>query len=70
MENKLKNLTRHGPQSTLRTRVLVGPNTAERTDPTMRLNRRGGRIESIVINCTCGEEITVVCNYDEPTAPS
>ena len=46
-------------------RVRVGPKQHCDTEPEIRVNREGNRIESIVIACPCGEEITVICGYDE-----
>ncbi|MCC9602934.1 hypothetical protein LOC67_20485 [Stieleria sp. JC731] len=36
-----------------------------RREPEVRVIKQGDRIESIVISCTCGEEITVICGYDQ-----
>ncbi|QEF98527.1 hypothetical protein Mal15_25790 [Stieleria maiorica] len=46
-------------------RVRVGPTKHCNTEPEVRVVKDGNRIESIVIACACGEEITVVCGYDE-----
>ncbi|OYP35215.1 hypothetical protein [Rhodopirellula sp. MGV] len=37
-----------------------------RSEPEVRVMKQGNRIESIIISCACGEEITVICGYDQP----
>lgn len=46
-------------------RVRVGSRNYCESTPEIVVHKGcSDRIESIVITCTCGEEITVVCNYD------
>ena len=46
-------------------RVRIGPTKHCNAEPEVRVIKDGNRIESIVIACPCGEEITVICGYDE-----
>ncbi len=64
MENKLTTVVprkSHAGHS----RVRVGSRNYCESTPEIVVHHAGERVESIVITCTCGEEITVVCNYDE-----
>lgn len=65
MENKLSVGVQERTQRPVGPRVRVGPNTLCEKEPEIRVHKEGNRIESIVIACSCGEEITVICGYDE-----
>lgn len=65
MENKLEVTVQDRKQRAVGSRVRVGPKQHCAAEPEVRVNKEGNRIESIVIACPCGEEITVICGYDE-----
>jgi hypothetical protein len=68
MENNLSVGVQERKRRPVGPRVRVGPNTLCENEPEIRVNKQGNRIESIVIACSCGEEITVICGYDELTS--
>ncbi|MCA9140199.1 MAG: hypothetical protein KDB00_25680 [Planctomycetales bacterium] len=65
MEDKLDVIVQERKKLAVGPRVRVGPKQQCATEPEVRIHREGNRIESIVISCACGEEITVICGYDE-----
>lgn len=65
MEDKLDVIVKDRKRLAVGSRVRVGPKQHCATEPEVRVNKEGDRIESIVIACACGEEITVICGYDE-----
>ena len=65
MENKLGISVKDPAQKIPGPRVRVGPKQHCSSEPEVRVHKQGDRIESIVIACPCGEEITVICGYDE-----
>lgn len=67
MEDKLGISVQDRKQRLVGPRVRVGPKPACEAEPEVRVIRDGNRIESIVIACQCGEEITVICDYSEAT---
>ena len=54
-----------------RSRRLVGSKAAagkvehQLSDPKIEVQKNNGRIEVIVVTCSCGEQITIDCQYDE-----
>ncbi len=76
MENKLtvgpepRRIRPVGPRARIGQLRSMPPNNSNsdmcRGEPEVRVNKQGNRIESIVISCACGEEITVICGYDQP----
>ena len=44
-------------------RARVGPRDATCEEPEIQVQRKDGRIDSILIRCSCGEQITVHCQY-------
>ena len=44
--------------------VRIGP-PPQKTQPEIDVQKRGDRIESIVITCSCGQQITIRCDYAE-----
>lgn len=46
-------------------RVRVGPRRQEKRPPEIQVRKRDGRIESIVVTCSCGEQVTLVCDYEQ-----
>ncbi len=69
MENKLAVDTAQRRHRAVGSRVRVGPKPGCGAEPEIRVMKSGDRIESIVIHCSCGEEITVICGYDENPQP-
>ena len=69
MEDKLGVSVQDRNHRMVGSRVRVGPKQHCPTEPEVRVHRDGDRIESIVIACSCGEEITVICGYDETATP-
>lgn len=67
MEDKLAVDSPQRRHRTVGSRVRVGPKQGCVAEPEIRVNKSGDRVESIVITCSCGEEITVICGYDEIT---
>jgi hypothetical protein len=53
---------RHVVQTASRPRITIGPRSNS-PQPQVRLNKNGDRVESIEIQCTCGEKIVVQCEY-------
>jgi hypothetical protein len=48
-----------------------GQRPAKRScEPQLSLQRDGGRVTSIRIQCTCGQTIDLACIYDEPPRPA
>jgi hypothetical protein len=46
-------------------KTRVGPRQQATRPPEIHVQQRDGRIESIVITCSCGQQVTVVCDYEE-----
>ena len=65
MENQLGMRVQERTQRVGSPRVRVGPKQHCNSEPEIRVTKDGNRIESIVIACPCGEEITVICDYEE-----
>lgn len=65
MEDKLGVSVKERTQRVGGPRVRVGPKQPCCNEPEVRVEKEGNRIKSIVIECSCGEEITVICDYDE-----
>ena len=38
------------------------------SQPEIRVNKSGERIDSIVVVCPCGQEVTIVCEYREESS--
>jgi hypothetical protein len=69
MENEL---VHEGHPTNIRpatTKVRVGPKSYCKSEPEVIVNRQGDRVESIVFKCSCGEEVTVTCDYGEQVSP-
>lgn len=47
--------------------VRVGPREQERAQPEIHVQKQGERIAAIVITCSCGEQVTIICDYEEQT---
>lgn len=65
MQNEL-NLSHQETIDTRRvvgSRARVGRRDASQSEPTIHVDKRNGRIQSIQISCRCGEQIKVVCEY-------
>ena len=67
MEDKLGVGVQERKQRAVGSRVRVGPKQHCGGEPEIRVLKEGNRVESIVIACTCGEEITVICDYEKTT---
>lgn len=52
-------------ERTDRNRVKIGPRTAQERRPEIRLQKKGGVIESIKVVCSCGEEVVIDCVYPD-----
>ncbi|MEO1615029.1 MAG: hypothetical protein AAFV88_04215 [Planctomycetota bacterium] len=65
MEDKVGVAVQERKQRRVGSRVRVGKGHECESQPEVRVQRNGDRIESIVIACSCGEEITVICGYEE-----
>lgn len=59
-------------QSLEKTAPANGERTAfkKNCEPHLSVQREGGRITSIRIQCNCGQTIDLACLYDEPSRPS
>ncbi len=53
--------------NTVGSKVRVGPRAQERSQPEIHVQKQEGRIASIVVTCSCGEQVTIVCDYEEQT---
>jgi hypothetical protein len=68
MQDKLTNsmcLSDLPPSRPASSSVRIGPRRPTSSEPEIQVNKRDGRVESIVISCRCGEQITIVCDYPE-----
>jgi hypothetical protein len=69
MQDKLANSTCVSDPSPSRSAagssVRIGPRRPTSSETDIQVNKRDGQVESIVINCRCGEQITIVCDYAE-----
>ena len=65
MENKIGTILQDRKHRRVGSRVRVGKGDDCSAEPEVRIQKNGNRVESIVIVCPCGEEITVICGYDE-----
>lgn len=71
MQDKLTDLTRLDNQfdhkRLVGSKVRIGPR--EQVDakpkPQISVQKVDGRVQSLLITCACGEQITVVCEYAE-----
>lgn len=63
MENKINVSVPAVPRVSSSNRVRIGPIASKPKEPSVRLVRDGQRIESIVVSCACGQEITLHCEY-------
>jgi hypothetical protein len=45
------------------------PNGKKNCEPRLSLQRDGGRVTNIRIQCTCGQMLDLACVYDEPAKP-
>jgi hypothetical protein len=69
MENKLSIGLPDRKHRAVGPRARMGHAAVCKPEPEIRVNKKGDLVESIVIACSCGEEITVVCGYDENQHP-
>ena len=46
--------------------TAAGPDNAKACEPRLSLQRDGGRVTSIRIQCSCGQVMDLACLYDEP----
>ena len=53
----------HIVASTKRTKVAIGPKTKPES-PQIKLIKNGETIESIEVQCVCGETIVIQCEYE------
>jgi len=71
MQDKLMDSTclsdLHGSPRVAGSTVRIGPRRQTNSVPEIHVNKRDGHVECIVITCACGEQITVVCDYAEPS---
>ncbi|HEY1716766.1 MAG TPA: hypothetical protein VGH42_00540 [Verrucomicrobiae bacterium] len=44
----------------------IPPNGKKNCEPRLSLQRDGGRVTNIRIQCTCGQTMDLACVYDEP----
>lgn len=68
MEDKLGISVQEFKQRVPGSRIRVGPKKLCGNVPEVRVMKDGDRIASIMIACVCGEEITLICEYDEATS--
>jgi hypothetical protein len=47
-------------------KVRVGPRSQRHKQPEIHVYKQDGRVTSILITCACGEQVTVLCDYEEP----
>ena len=52
----------HVAQTTSRPKITIGPKS-DQTQASVRVNRNGKRVESIEVQCGCGETILIQCDY-------
>lgn len=52
----------HVAQSASRPRITIGPKSNQ-PQANVRVNRNGDRVESIEVQCGCGETILIQCEY-------
>lgn len=46
-------------------KVRVGPRELSQPQTQIHVHKDGDRIEALTITCSCGEQITVQCNYND-----
>ena len=66
MQDKLISSTNANPDHARRigSSVRIGPR-GHGNQPDIHVHKQGERIESIVITCSCGQQITIDCGYAE-----
>ena len=52
----------HVAQSASRPKITIGPKSMQ-PQANVRVNRSGERVESIEVQCGCGETILIQCDY-------
>lgn len=65
MENKVGTILQDRKHRRVGARARVGKSSDCNAQPEVRVQKNGDRIEAIIIQCSCGEEITVICGYEE-----
>ena len=69
MQDKLRNTTvtvdDRRATRLVGSRVNGAPSTSRAPKSEIHVNKQGDRIESIVVTCACGEQVTLFCDYSE-----
>jgi phage protein D len=64
MQNSMIHLHSAAPSKKSASGVRIGPKSITReSKPDIHVHRVNDRIESIVVTCSCGEKITIQCDY-------
>lgn len=66
MQNKLVRSTIVGNRQCGKHQIdtVADKDAAKLSVPEIKISRENGRIASIVIRCTCGEQILIECDYE------
>ncbi len=63
MQNQMRTVLANAHDGSQGQRVKIGPKVACNAPPELHVQKKDGRIETIVVSCPCGEQITIHCDY-------